>query len=74
MTAYAGRGQPPVALNGNLVNSWWNITPSYTTATTSPTLVGPVQAAPFAGCAPPPGSRSIAIMIPRDFTDGTAKR
>jgi outer membrane receptor protein involved in Fe transport len=72
MPAYAGKGQPTVSAAWRAA-LWWNATPSYATSAAAPTFREFAQAVP-AECVPAPGARSIAIVIPRDLTDGDPAR
>jgi len=78
MPAYAGKGQPPVALGwfrGGL--GWWGDSPRYEGHEASVMrkegplsyVTGPILPA---DCQPAP--RAIAIVIPRDVTDCDQKR
>jgi hypothetical protein len=72
MPAYAGKGQPTVSPAWR-IGSWWNAAPSYVTSGAVSAFRDVAQAAP-ADCPTIPGARSIAIVIPRDLTDGDPKR
>lgn len=91
MTAYVGKGQPPVALGWGGIGSWWGSTPNYEgvqqtsvaqrqgtvyatgpTPVTIPSMSAPSPATGASDC--PPGSRAIAIVIPRDIANGDPKR
>lgn len=75
MPAYAGKGQPPVALGwlgGGL--GWWGGSPRYEGHEAPAVKKAPVAyvTAPMpADCQP---ARGIAIVIPRDVTDCDQKR